>query len=98
MNPHPMQEVIRDQAGIPRFRQNKLVRFLKDASGYDLNTLATMDFSAEDWMQFSQLLGYSVCGYGELFYATPESVAEADRRADLLPKPVVDEVSGVRVR
>ena len=55
----PRQPVLLDKAGCPRFRENKLVRYLLDNGGIDLNHLATKKFPKEDWQQFAQLIGYS---------------------------------------
>jgi hypothetical protein len=69
-----------------RFKDNKVVRYLLDAGGIDLNELGTVSylFSQTDWDQFCQLLGYSVSGYGEL-----EGVSrEAKQRADLAAQHV----------
>ena len=76
-DPHPMQQ-IRWNGDVIRFRENAIVRFLLDAGPYDLNKLALMEFSAADRNQLAQLIGYSVGGFGDLSYAFPEVVAEAD--------------------
>lgn len=81
---HPAQPIEFDEHGVIRFRRNSIVRYLLDYAtplGCGLNELATMDFSDEDRMQLAQLIGYSVSGYGELSYASEETVAEADRIA-----------------
>lgn len=78
---HPMQPIEYDKHGIIRFRRNKIVEYLLDNGGIDLNHLAVQDFSDEDRMQFAQLIGYSVGGFGDLFYASDEVVGEADRIA-----------------
>ena len=77
--------------GVVRFRENKIVRHLLDHSqskGYGLNQLAIIRelFSADDWEQFYQLIGYSVSGYGDLSMVRPKSVAKADEEASKLPK------------
>jgi hypothetical protein len=43
-----------------------------------------MDFDADERMQLAQLIGYSVSGYGDLSYASRESVERADEIADAL--------------
>lgn len=84
--PHPMQPLVRDKEGVIRFKKNAVARFLLDTSQYDLNKLWTMDFPAEDWAQFYQLIGYSVGGFGEMFdERAPELVAAADALAEKLP-------------
>jgi hypothetical protein len=84
---HPMQPVVLDPHGTPRFKQNAIVRFLLDNGPFDLNKLARMEFSQEDQVQFAQLIGYSVGGFGELPYVTDEAYDAADEAAeDLLDK------------
>jgi hypothetical protein len=78
---HPMQRLHVDDRGVVRFRQNALVRHLLDNGGIDLNMLARLDVSDEDRMQFAQLIGYSVSGYGDLSYASKKSVRKAAKRA-----------------
>lgn len=85
--PHPMQPVewVND---VIRFRQNKIVRDLLDfasARGMDLNTIARdTTYNDEDRAQLAQLIGYSVSGFGELNYASSETVAAADAMAERL--------------
>lgn len=77
-----------------RFQENQVIQYImrnagslitKDFPGIpdgqiDLNKLlfACHDVPRDDWMQFAQLLGYSVSGFGELNYADPNTVAAAD--------------------
>tara|TARA_R110000737_G_scaffold274768_1_gene281640 strand:+ start:236 stop:607 length:372 start_codon:yes stop_codon:yes gene_type:complete len=56
----PMQPVETDSSGTLRFRQNKIVTYLLDNGGLDLNQLARIEFPKEDRDQFTQLIGYSV--------------------------------------
>lgn len=70
---HPVQPLITDEAGILRFKRNEIVRFLLDAGPFDLNKLAMMPFSAEDWEQLAQLIGYSLSGFEDLSYVTDET-------------------------
>lgn len=70
---HPLQPLVTDDEGTVRFKQNAIVRFLLDNAKYDLNVLSTMPFSQEDWIQFAQLIGYSLCGFSELSYVTDEA-------------------------
>lgn len=69
---HPVQRVYRDERGVHRFRRNKIVEFLLEAGPFDMNQLAVMPFSREDYEQFAQLIGYSVSGFGELSYVSDE--------------------------
>lgn len=78
---HPMQGIYIAPDGVVRFRQNQIVRFLLDNSRHNLNELTLMGFSDEDWIQFHQLTGYSVSGYGDLS-VVPQAVRDAaDHRA-----------------
>ncbi len=74
---HPMQPIEKDENGVIRFKENKIVRYLLDAGPFDMNQLAMLPFSQEDREQFAQLIGYSVGGFGELSYVSQESVATA---------------------
>ena len=80
----PMQRIVRDSEGTPRFHPNQIVRYLWGEAGVSWDELAKMPFSTEDWNQFAQLLGYSVCGFGDLAYADPKVVAKADAIAEKL--------------
>lgn len=74
----PMQPLYRDDHGTIRFQPNKLVRYLLDNGGIDMNDLAIVDFPQDDREQFAQLIGYSLSGYSELSYVREESVERAD--------------------
>ena len=83
----PMQPVVIAGDGVARFKQNPIVRHLLDFAsplGCGLNDLGRMDFNDEDRMQLAQLIGYSVSGYGDLSYASKESVGRADALAEAL--------------
>ena len=73
MRLHPVQDIYIDQHGTLRFKTNKIVEFLLDNGGYDMNKLAMIDFSDEDRIQFAQLIGYSVSGFGTLSYVSDEA-------------------------
>jgi len=77
----PIQPLTTDQRGTIRFRSNAIVRYLLDNGGIDLNRLAALDFSDEDRMQFAQLIGYSLSGFGELNYTTNDVYDAAERMA-----------------
>lgn len=72
MAKHPMQNIVMVD-GVARFTENEIV-----AGQFDMNQIARMNFDDEDRAQFAQLIGYSVSGYGDLSYASAESVAAAD--------------------
>lgn len=84
---HPMQNIHLDEQGVARFVENEIVRHILDHGGIDLNELA-MSFHAaehrEDFEQFAQLIGYSVCGFADLSYASDEAVELADAEAEKL--------------
>ncbi len=80
----PMQPLVRDQNGVVRFKANAIVLALLDGGPFDMNKLATMGFSDEDRAQFAQLIGYSVAGWGDLSYVTPEQAGAADAAAERL--------------
>lgn len=78
---HPMQPILLDDNGTPRFMRNAIVEHLAQDK---LNELAKMGFCSEDRMQLAQLIGYSVSGYGGLSYVCSESANEADKIAATL--------------
>lgn len=77
---HPHQPVIK-VAGVLRFKENAIVSWLHDMCGShkiaDMNSIALLPFSREDRVQFAQLIGYSVSGFGELSYVSDKVYAEA---------------------
>ncbi len=75
---HPIQPLSEDKNGTLRFKSNKIVEFLLERGGFDMNDLACMEFSQEDREQFAQLIGYSLSGYGELSYVSDESYDAAE--------------------
>src|ERR1035441_4001336 len=80
---HPMQPIGYDETGeIIRFKQNAIVRYILDFGTLDLNAIALLPFTVEDRVQFAQLIGYSVSGFGDLPYVPKKVVAEADAVAD----------------
>jgi len=74
---HPQQPICTDSDGTARFRANKIVRYLLDAGGIDMQALAIIPFDDEDRAQFMQLIGYSVCGYEEMPYTKDYPVEES---------------------
>ena len=85
---HPMQPIVLDDRGVPRFKKNKIVTMLLDKGGFDLNRISILDqngaFSPGDYKQLMQLIGYSVSGAGGLECFDEETTAEADRQVDAL--------------
>ena len=79
----PMQPLVWDDHGVIRFRKNKIVEYLLDAGPFDLNHLALLPgITKQEHMQFAQLIGYSVSGFGDLSYAKNKMVRKADKLAD----------------
>jgi len=69
---HPIQPLVRVD-GIIRFKENKIVRYLLDNGGIDLNKLAVLGFDQGDHEQFAQLIGYSLGGFADLSYVSDET-------------------------
>lgn len=78
---HPMQSILLDPAGRPRFKKNSAVEYLAEGR---LNEIACRGYSDEDMTQLAQLIGYSVAGFGELSYV---SDADYERAVAAAPKP-----------
>lgn len=74
---HPVQPAGKDADGTVRFKENTIVRYILDLGRsrgiFDLNTLQLIPFPDEDWLQFWQLLGYSLCGFKELLQDKDET-------------------------
>ena len=74
--------------GVIRFKSNKIIEWLWESGKIDLNQIAIMTahgkFSEDDQMQLAQLIGYSVSGFGDLSYASKESIQRADEIAQAL--------------
>ena len=78
----PMQPVVIADDGVVRFKANAIVQHLIDThQSCDMNKLSCMDFTDEDRMQFAQLIGYSLGGYGDLSYVSDESYEAAEKAA-----------------
>ena len=76
---HPIQPLVEDEHGKLRFKENKIVSYLLDNGGIDMNDIAILDFPREDREQFAQLIGYSHSGSSGLGYMT-DAVWEAAGR------------------
>lgn len=82
---HPIQQIVLDEKGRARFRENTVVRAVFDNCKFDMNTLNALFFSDDDRRQFAQLIGYSTSGYGELPYTEGHwTVAHADAVTETL--------------
>lgn len=78
---HPIQQIITDDSGIKRFKQNKIVRYLLDSGEIDMNKLAAIPFDQDDREQFAQLIGYSLGGFADLSYVSDVTYETACRMA-----------------
>lgn len=89
---HPVQKIAPDISGCPRFVQNEVVNWLLEnaydekGNKIDMNALAVQNFSREDRVQFAQLIGYSLDGFGTLSYVDTNDyvMAEASMKPDAL--------------
>ena len=81
---HPNQPLIKDKHRTVRFKRNRIVEYLLNvctAEGIaDMNKLAVIDFPREDRVQFAQLIGYSLRGFGELNYVTNKDYKSAEQQ------------------
>lgn len=84
---HPMQKLHKDEIGTIRFVKNNIVGYLLENGGIDLNKIARLDFDREDREQFAQLIGYSVSGWGGLYYVSDEAYDLADVEHEKLNVP-----------
>lgn len=82
MKRHPTQPLIRDDNGTIRFKENPIICFLLDDGPFDMNSLALLAFSNEYRAQFAQLIGYSLCGFGDLSYVSDKNYRDAERMAE----------------
>lgn len=86
----PIQPLYTDEHGVVRFKKNAIVRQLLDFAserGMSLNEIARMPFSREDRVQFAQLIGYSLSGFGTLSYVDNDTY----EAASLMQYDVLDE-------
>jgi len=75
----PTQPFVTDDQGILRFHPNAIVMHLLDKGGVDLNDLARETFPREDWVQFAQLIGYSIVGWETLSYVAEDDAEAIDK-------------------
>lgn len=61
-----------------RFVPNRIVEKLLEAAPIGLNELACMEFTDQERVQFAQLIGYSVGGFGSLDYVDDETYNAAE--------------------
>ncbi len=79
---HPIQPLEVGEDGVLRFKANKVVQYLLDHGGIDMNQIAMLDFPREDREQFAQLIGYSHSGAGDLQYFSDETWSAAQQMYD----------------
>ena len=84
----PDQPMVLDDSGVPRFQANKIVSYLLEMGGLDMNHLVKLHhfsdgkvFDQRDWDQFYQLIGYSLAGYGELNLVSAAAYGRAEKAA-----------------
>lgn len=67
--------------GVMRFKDNAIVSDLLDFAtpkGFDMNHIVgSGKYSQDDLEQFAQLIGYSLCGFHELYYVSDETAVIA---------------------
>lgn len=56
-----------------RFVPNRIVQEILNNSNIDLNDISLLNFTDQERMQFAQLIGYSVSGFGGLDYVDEET-------------------------
>jgi hypothetical protein len=103
MKKHPIQPLV-DNHGTLRFKENAIVRHLLDHGGIDMNKLAMLPFENEDRVQFAQLIGYSLSGFGELSYVSDDDydaahfMRDGADEKDARIKALEDSLKGARER
>lgn len=85
----PRQPIGLDEDNVVRFKPNAIVRLLLEESksrGFGLNEIAgavlTEKVPIEDAVQFWQLLGYSVSGFGDLSFIPKKEIDMCDALAE----------------
>ena len=65
-----------------RFVKNSIVERLLDQGPFDMNDIAMWDVSEQERIQFAQLIGYSLSGFGELSYVDDETYDAAEAMSE----------------
>ena len=90
-----MRKLVKDSKGlVVRFKANKVVLFLavKAVTGVkcDMNDIWTAygnkAFSRNDLREYYQLIGYSVSGFGDIFYKTKQDKALVNKADNMVIK------------
>ena len=102
MHTLPTQPLHTDDRGTVRFVPNRLVQVLFEKakfSNFGLNELTVLcndDSYTEEWMQFAQLIGYSVSGFSTLSYVSDQKYNEVmiqmdsyEKELDVDPKDAI---------
>lgn len=98
---HPTQPVYEDSQGVYRFKKNAIVDWLLEEGGkhgLDLNRIAREDFTRDDRIQFAQLIGYSVYGWGTLGYVDDATYSVVQTRINEPASEENEEVLQLRAR
>lgn len=65
-------KIIKDEDGTFRYRPNRVIKFLYQTKGCDLNTVwaayTNGAFSLEEMMEFYRLIGYTLEGFEEIWH------------------------------
>jgi hypothetical protein len=75
---HPVQPLIIDKYGVVRFKENMIVKSLKNMSNIHILDKIWEGASDEDKEQLVQLFGQSLSTFRVFPFASPESIAIAD--------------------
>ena len=80
----PLQKLVMPLQPIEngRFVANRIVTTLLDSGKLDMNDLACMEFTAQERIQFAQLIGYSLSGFSELSYVDDETYTAAEKASE----------------
>ena len=63
---HPAQPLEKDKDGHLRFKSNSIVKHLLEKGPVGLHELRIKNFPREDYVQFAQLIGYSLSAFEEV--------------------------------
>jgi len=81
---NPMQPIVKDDDGTPRFRKNAIVAYLFRHGPLKMTEIVDLPFTIEDFAQFLQLIGYTTCGFGEYECIPDDIVAEVQAAVEAL--------------
>jgi len=82
MADHPWQPIVTVD-GVVRFKENKLVSYLYNVlpkeQKHNLHESLASIFTREEWVQFNQLIGYSTCGFGDVYADHKDILKKLDK-------------------